>query len=430
MRPVVVDGMTLCSMPLPRDLVVPILRCLLPAMVFVLSSSFADAQLRFERVAEFDSPTDTSRRIRGGRQIEFSADGKTLIAAFYGSRAQLFDLHDHKPIGDSLRTAGDGEVGFVNDAIAYTADWDSMRLWDTKTGKQLGESIPHELREDTIISPAISSQGTLIATRATMKSVQLRDVASRQLIGEAMSYANNVNALRFSPDGTHLLVLAGGSLHVIETKNGKQVAGPFKSGWRFSLFAKPDRLVTTEKTKNGSYQLVIRSTDQPGWPESGRVDLPGQTKQVFELADKKILVQVSKPDYQPALFKIDLNQPNSKSAVAADADRAFTIVVPKDTQHWISSNIHDIRCQRLGDAKPIWLKQIPPSGYDQQLFPLSSQYFIIRDKQENFGVYSVADGSEVWSRPGVRRFSRSDNRIAFGTSTGIEIWTWQDAKAE
>lgn len=401
------------------------LRCLLPALALVLCSSLADAQLHVQRVAEFPSPGATSPRFNGARALKLSADGKTLIAAFYGCWAQLFNLVDHQPVGAAFRTSGDGQVGFVNDAIAYTADWNSMRLWNTSTGKQLGEAIPHELREDTIISPAISSQGNLIATRATMKSVQLRDVKTHQLIGAPISYASNVSAMRFSADGTRLLVLSGGSLHAIDTLTGQQVAGPFKSGWRFHLFSQANKLVTTE-TNNGSPQLVIRSTDQQGWPETHRVDLPGNTKHVFELDDSQILVQVSKPDYKPALFILDLNQPDLSSEVKTDADRAFSIIVPENKQYWICSNIHDIRCQKFGDPKPVWLKRVPSSGYDQPVFPLSNQHFIIRDKQKTFGINKISDGSQVWTRPGVRRFQHSDNTIALGTEAGIEIWAYQE----
>lgn len=38
------------------------------------------------------------------------------------------------PIGEPIGTAGDGEVGFVNNEIAYTADWDSVRY----SGYQFG----------------------------------------------------------------------------------------------------------------------------------------------------------------------------------------------------------------------------------------------------------------------------------------------------
>lgn len=324
-----------------------------------------------------------------------------------------------------MRTAGDGEVGFVNNDVAYTADWDSVRLWDAKSGQQIGEAIPHELREDTIIRPAIDSQGKLIATRATMKSVQLWEVATRKLIGTPLSFSDIVQSIRFSDDGSVLLILAGGSLRTIDAETGEKVAGPFKSGWQFKYFSKPQTLVTTEQAGEGLYQLLIRSTGQQGWPETHRSDLPGKLKRLVALGDNHVLVQVSKEDYTPALFTFDLAKPENRVEVNSNADRAFAVGVPPDKRHWICSDILNISCYRFDKSEPVWQKQISPSGYNQQLCSLDNQHFIIRDHQEKFGVYKIADGSEVWARSGVKRFSLSRDRIAFGTSAGVEVWAME-----
>ena len=400
-------------------------RSLLPAIALTLVCSVADAQLRFHRVAKFDDPNDPARRFRGGREVEFAADGERLISAFYGCTVQLFDLKGNAPIGKPIRTSGDGEVGFVNNEVAYTADWDSVRLWDAKSGQQIGEPIPHELREDTIINPAIDSQGKLIATRATMKSVQLRNVATRKLIGAQLNYPAIVQSIRFSDDDRLLFVRAGGSLYAIDVDTGKEVVGPLKSGWQFKHFPEQQKLVTAEQVGDGLYQLVIRSTDQKDWPETHRSDLPGKLNRLVVLDDSHVLVQVSKQDYTPGLFTFDLTKPETRIEVKSNADRAFTVVVAQDNQHWICSNVRNISCQRFGESEPVWQKQIPPSGYDQQLYPLDNQHFIIRDKQENFGVYKVSDGGQVWTQAGVKRFSLSKDRIALCTSDGVEVWAME-----
>ncbi len=400
-------------------------RSLLPAIAVAFVCSVADAQLRLQRVADFADPNERSRRFTGGREVEFTADGEKLIAAFYGSTAQFFDLKRNVPIGKPIRTAGDGEVGFVNNKVAYTADWDSVRFWDTKSGQQIGKIIPHKLREDTIIHPAIDSQGKLIATRATMKSVQLRDVATRKLIGAPLNYSAIVSSLRFSNDSALLLVRAGGSLYAIDTETGENLVGPIKSGWQFNYFPKHQRLVTTETVGKDLHKLVIRSTDEKGWPEIHRSDLPGKLTRLVTLSNNHVLVQVSKQDYTPGLFTFDLAKPENRVEVKSSADRAFAVVVPKGKQHWICSNIRNISCYRFGESKPVWQKQIPPSGSDQRLCPLDTKHFIIRDKQENFSVYRVADGSKVWTHVGVKRFSLTKDRIALCTSAGVEVWAME-----
>ncbi len=110
-----------------------------------------------------------------------------------------------------------------------------MRLWDTNSGQQIGDPIPHQLREDTIIHPAINPTGKSIATRATMNSVQLCDVATRRRMGKELSYSTEVHSIRFSDDGLLLFVNAGGALYAVDAKTGENVAGPITSGGQFII---------------------------------------------------------------------------------------------------------------------------------------------------------------------------------------------------
>ncbi len=397
----------------------------LPMIALALFCPAVDAQLRFRRVAKFGYPSKGSLRFTGGREVEFTDDGKKLIAAFYGSTVQLFDLRELVPVGEPIDTAGDGEVGFINNKLGYTADWNSVRLWDTRSGLQIGDAILHELREDTIIHPAVSPQGKFLATRATMQSVQLWDMATRKLIGKQRKYPTEVGSLRFSDDGGLLFVRAAGSLYAMDSQTGEDVAGPIISGWRFGHFPKQQKLVTTEKTREGLYQLVIRSTDQQGWPITHRSDLPGRLKRMVALNDNRVFLQASKRDYTPAMFIFPLDKPGSRIEVKSDADRAFGVVIPQDGRHWICSNIRNVSCQEFGESEPVWQKQVPPSGCDQHLYPFDNEHFVIRDKQANFGVYKVADGSEVWNQVGVKRFSLTKNKIALCNSDGVEVWVME-----
>jgi WD40 repeat protein len=395
---------------------------ILPVIALTVLSSAADAQLRIQRVTSFGSPSEAARPVTGGREVEFTSDGKKMIAAFYGSTVQLFDLIGKVPIGEPIGTAGDGEVGFVNSEIAYTADWNAMRLWDTHSGQQIGDPIPHVLREDTIIHPAINPSGRFIATRATMKSVQLWDVTTRKRIEKQLLYPAEVHSLRFSDDGLQLFVTAGGSLYAVDSETGKDVAGPITSGWQFSHFPKQQKLLTTEHGGEGLDQLVIRSTAQQGWPETHRSDLPGELSRLVTLNDNQVLVKTLKKDYTPTIFIVDLDKPATRIEVETNADRAFELVVSPDKRHWICSNIRNISCQEFGKAAPAWQKQVSPSGYDQHLYPFDGEHFVIRDKQENFGIYKIADGSEVWNQAGVKRFSLSKNKIGLCNSQGVEVW--------
>ncbi len=398
---------------------------ILPVITLALFCPAVYAQLRFQKVADFEYPSKGAVRFTGGREVEFTEDGTKMIAAFHGSTAQLFDLTKNAPIGKPIATAGDGEVGFVSNGIAYTADWNSMRLWDTKSGHQISDALPHELREDTIIHPAIDPKGKFLATRVTLKSVQLWDVATRNLVGVQKSYSTVVDAFRFSDDGGLLFVNAGGSLYAIDSGTGEDVAGPVMSGGRFSHFPKQQKLVTTEQVGEGVYQLVIRSTNQDGWPVTHRSDLPGTLKRIVTLYDNQVLVQASKEDYTPAIFTFNIGNPETRVEVKSNADRVFGLVISRDKRHWICSNIRTISCQEFGKSEPVWEMQVPPSGFDQHLYSFDNEHFIICDKQGNLGVYKVEDGSEIWKQAGVKRVSTNRSKIALCNSDGVEIWVVQ-----
>ena len=391
----------------------------------VLLFSIATAQPQFERIAVFEHPTDGARRITGGREVAFSENGTKLIAAFYGSKARIYDLRDMSAVTKAISTAGDGEIGFVNDDIAYTADWTTLRLWDTGTGKRIGIPMAHELREDTIISPAIGPEGKMLATRSTMQSVQLWNVTKRRQKGKEFQYPNEVGSIRFTSDGKYLLVRAGSSIYGIDTGSHEQVVGPINSGWRYYHVAQSQLLVTTEQTGDGPHQLVIRSTQEAGWPENHRIDLPGKLMRLVALNDGQVFLQTQTKNYRPAMSIFSLENPEERSEVPTDSDRAFGMVVPDDKRLWVCSNIRNISCQLFGESEPMWQKPVPASGFDQKLSAFDNDHFIIRDKHDRFGVYKISDGSQVWSQEGVMRFSVADGKLAICNHTGVEIWQYK-----
>lgn len=396
------------------------------SLVFsVLLLSVATAQPQFKRIAVFEHPADGPRRITGGREVEFSDNGTKLIAAYYGSKAQLYDLEDLSAVTTAIPTAGDGEIGFVNNDIAYTADWTTLRLWDTGTGKRIGIPMPHELREDTIISPAIGPEGKMLATRSTMQSVQLWNVTKRRQKGKKFQYPNEVGSIRFTDDGKFLLVRAGSSIYAIDTDSQEQVVGPINSGWRYYHFAQTQFLLTSEQAGDGPHQLVIRSTQEAGWPEKHRFDLPGKLMRLVALNDGQVFLQAQQKNYRPAMSVFSLANPEERSEVPTESDRAFGMVVPDDKRLWICSNIRDISCQLFGETGTLWQKPVPASGYDQKLSALDNEHFIIRNKQEKFGVYKISDGSQVWSQEGVTRFSVADGKLAICNRKGVEIWQYK-----
>lgn len=92
-----------------------------------------------------------------------------------------------------------------------------------------------------------------------------------------MNYSTEIHSIRFSDDGLLLFVNTEGSLYVIDSERGEEVVGPIASEWKLSHFPKQQKLVTTERSGEGLYQLVIRSTVRQGWPETHRLRSTGNT---------------------------------------------------------------------------------------------------------------------------------------------------------
>ena len=394
-------------------------------VVFVLMfSSSVMGQSKLEQIASFEHPGAKASRVTGGRQVALSDNGKTLIAAFFGSKAQLYDLRTQKAITDPIGTSGDGEIGFVSNDVVFTADWESMRLWDVKTGDAIGEPIPHRLREDTIIKPAISSDGKYIATRNSMNSFQLWDAQSQKAIGEARQFESVVGWLTFSADNRMLYVKAGKRLFVFATDSAKQIAGAFESVYRFHPLPEQKKLITIEG--ENADQLVLRTTEENGWPEIDRVLLAGKFKRIIELDDNRLLIQSTKGDYSPDIIVLPINDLRNESRLEADVDRAFKVLVTGDRDHWICNNIHNVSCQRFGQSSSIWKLNCHCNGYKQGIYLLDDEHVVIHDtnSKNNYvaSCHRISDGSKIWEQGSVAKIFVQDQMLFVCNSDGVQVW--------
>lgn len=91
----------------------------------------------------------------------------------------------------------------------------SARLWDTRTGGQIGVF----LHQDTVTAAALSRDGAVVATSSFDDTTRLWDVATGSETSR-LSYNANVRHVAFAPDGT-LAVAVGSS--VLLYRNGVQM---------------------------------------------------------------------------------------------------------------------------------------------------------------------------------------------------------------
>jgi WD40 repeat protein len=150
----------------------------------------------------------------------FAPDSKTLACGLKSQKLHeimIWDLVKRKEV-IRFKTGIEGRatLGFCKDGkmllTAEPGDEEAtIRRWNAITGKEerLHLRVPDQ-RETITMSP----DGTKVASWAEEVSLQVKDVATDQLIGPADASDWIASALIFSADGNELTTLAGGR-HVL-----------------------------------------------------------------------------------------------------------------------------------------------------------------------------------------------------------------------
>jgi WD40 repeat protein len=140
----------------------------------------------------------------------FSPDGKRIVTASADKTARLWNTDTGKQIGEPLKGHEDAvmSAAFSPDGKhIITASWDkTARLWDTGTDKQLA------LKGHTsfVYSAAFSPDGKRIVTASEDKTVRLWDSETGKPICEPLKgHEDGVRSAAFSPDGKHIVTASG-----------------------------------------------------------------------------------------------------------------------------------------------------------------------------------------------------------------------------
>ena len=124
--------------------------------------------------------------------IAFNPDGKTLASSSHDKTIRLWDLKTQKPLGEPLigHSSGVWSVTFSPDGktLASSSHDKTVRLWDLKTQKPLGEPLIGHF--NWVISVAFSPDGKTIASGSVDKTVRLWDVNLESWLKQLCSIAN------------------------------------------------------------------------------------------------------------------------------------------------------------------------------------------------------------------------------------------------
>ena len=357
------------------------------------------------------------------------------------SGLHLWTLGGEKP----KRTShGDSTtIGFVpKSTLCFAVGWgEGVNLYDTRTHEKVGQSLPHELREDTMPIPAVSPDGEVMATRSKLDHVQFWNLKTFKPIAPATAARDIVWSMTFSADGKWLFSLnARRELNVWDPRTGKQVAGPFRqdSGVYDTIYSpKAQQLVTAEngKAKDAAWrsEAIIRSGKD--WGIVQRVKLAGFIRDVKWIDDTHLLIVGEKtPELdgegratsagRNLLHVVTLNGEKSEvqTLVSGREWIGFVAVAP-DGKHFITSITgRGTSCWKLGEAKPVWTK---PAARRAQF---GDGDWVLLTYEGTAVVFSLVDGKELWRQDGTEDARAQGSDVWVFNQKAVEVWRVGDKK--
>jgi len=186
----------------------------------------------------------------GLRSAATSADRNFQAGLNADNAPELRDLRDLANIVRHPLAPMDGTLRFIfspdsSKLAQFQIDTSAIFVWDTATGKSLGE--PFKVPGNFAIFATFDASARRLAAGDTDGNVVVWDLASRKQLGETIRQGGQIRGIKFSPDGT--LLACGGNgrtVDLVEVATGRNVQPQLKlpSVPNLFLFSRDGRTLT------------------------------------------------------------------------------------------------------------------------------------------------------------------------------------------
>jgi WD40 repeat protein len=385
------------------------------------------ARLRFEKIASIkalDHP-----RNPGAHLVTVNQTKDTAAVAMYGCRTVFWNLKENQPVGEPTRQSGDvGAIAFIpNSDLVSIADWNNLQVWNYRTAKRNGEGYEHTLREDSVMAPAVSHDGTRLVTRSQMKSLQFWNLKTQQSIGPEHEQNALVSKLQFTADSRWCFSKSG-SLFIWNPRTGKPAAGPITNNiYATAYLPEKQYLATFEhdwKNVLSQSRVTIRS-GAAGWKTVRQLQLPGQAKDAEWIDEDRLLVVGRQPGekFKTVAFIVHLDQEKPRFDLIVNSEnRIFDYAISPDRRHLVTISMSKVSCWKIGDPSPKWEQPWSGSFWRKRVSCTDSNWVLAHARGEDAIAYSIEDGTELWRKPEAIYANTADDYILTAGTEGAEVW--------
>ena len=178
----------------------------------------------------------------------FSPDGQLLLMGGFGHRVRVWRIATGSVVREFRHQATAGFAQFSPDGqwVVTTSADKTARLWDLGTGQPLTEPLHHD-RE--VVWADVSADSERVATISRDQTARIWDARSGRLLYTLLhaEEPHHLNSVQFSPDGGLVVTAAGSTAQIWSSHTGQPVSVPLKHDGRVnSVRFGPDgkRLVT------------------------------------------------------------------------------------------------------------------------------------------------------------------------------------------